>query len=170
VAAHPAALEVTGVLRPFRIKPLANGRFVVELVTSAKPFGPREVPHLDLFALYHLYHHIESSAGSVLHSLRLGFFKEAAAAQAIASYAAGYFPAPRITQISHVEEAGSQAHVFTAGKDVGASGRFAAIELSAPPPVPSVHAAGAPCSAATAAPRPRREQSFWARLFAPRHA
>lgn len=135
---------------------------------SAMPFSACDVPHLDLFDLYHLYHHIESREGRVRHSLRLGFFKEAAAAQAIANYAAVYFPSPRIAQITGLEEAESESRTFRATKDVGASGQFAAIELSTPQPVRSVLTAGVRSSTAAAVPRWREERSLWARLFVPR--
>jgi len=161
-----STLEVTRVLRARGPKPLANGRFVVELAVSAQPFSPRDVPHLDLFGIYRLYHHIEGDEGRVRHALRLGFFNEAVAAQAVARYAGSYFDSPRVAQISPREETESRRHAFRAMKDVGATGRFAAIELSAPRHMPPAAAVGAPATApAVAAPSPR-PPSFWTRLFA----
>jgi len=161
-----STLEVTRVLRAPGPKPLANGRFVVELTSSARPFNPRDVPHLDLFGIYRLYHHIEGDEGRVRHVLRLGFFNDAAAAQAVARYAGSYFDSARVAQISPLEETESRRHAFRAMKDVGATGRFAAIELSAPPCVPPAALLAAPATAAaTAAPTPR-PPSFWTRLFA----
>jgi hypothetical protein len=157
---------VTSVVRPRVLKAPNNGRFVVELARSARPFNPHGVPHLDLFGLYRLYHHLEGKEGQVCHSLRLGFFSEARAAEAIARYAAAYFESPVVAQISVIEEAQSAEHLFRALRDVGATDQYAAIELTAPPPLP-LEMFTAPVPPAKAAPAPRHPPSLWSRLFAP---
>jgi hypothetical protein len=164
---HKAAtstLVVTSVVRPGARKAPNNGRFVVELAKSERPFSPHSVPHLDLFGLYRLYHHLDGTDGKVCHSLRLGFFREARAAEAIARYAAAYFESPVIAQISVIEEAQSGEHLFRALRDVGATDQYAAIELTAPPPLPPELSTVHPAKAASA---PRQPPSLWSRLFAP---
>jgi hypothetical protein len=167
-AREPATstLVVTNVVRPRVLKAPNNGRFVVELAKSARPFSPHSVPHLDLFGLYRLYHHLDGNDGHVCHSLRLGFFSEARAAEVIARYAAAYFESPVVAQIGVIEEAQSGEHLFRALRDVGATDQYAAIELTAPPPLP-LKMFTAPVHPAKAAPAPRHPPSLWARLFAP---
>jgi hypothetical protein len=164
--AATSTLVVTNVVRPGVRKAPNNGRFVVELAKSARPFSPHSVPHLDLFGLYRLYHHLDGNDGKVCHSLRLGFFREARAAEAIARYAAAYFESPVIAQISVIEEAQSGEHLFRALRDVGATDQYAAIELTAPPPLPP-ELSTAPVHPAKAASAPRQPPSLWSRLFAP---
>jgi len=161
-----STLVVTNVVRPRVLKGPNNGRFVVELARSATPFTPQGVPHLDLFGLYRLYHHLDGNDGQVCHSLRLGFFNEARAAEVIARYAAAYFESPVVAQISVIEEAQSGEHVFSALRDVGATDQYAAIELTAPPPLPLERFTAA-ARPAKAAPAPRHPPSLWSRLFAP---
>jgi len=159
---------VTSVVRPRALKRATDGRFVVEVAASARPFSPHSVPHLDLFGLYRLYHHIEGSDGRLRHSLRLGFFNEARAAEAIARYAAAYFESPRVAQISVIEETQSAKHLFEALKDVGATDQYAAIELTAPPPMGHEMFTAPVRSAKAETPSSRHPPSLWSRLFASR--
>ncbi|MGA7823362.1 MAG: hypothetical protein WCA14_04160 [Steroidobacteraceae bacterium] len=153
-------LVVTHVVRPRGPRARENGRFVVELIASSMPPNPRKVPYLDLFGLYHLYHHVDGNEGGVRHSLRLGFFNEERTARTIARYAAAYFESPRVAQISAIEEGHSGRHLFRAMKDVGATGQFAAIELTAPKPLPA-ETRSAPVRSVKAVHPP----SLWSRLF-----
>jgi hypothetical protein len=159
-----STLIVANVARPRALQPVANGRFVVELAVSAAPFDPHSVPHLDLFGIYHLYHQIHANHGQVRNSLRLGFFNDAGAANAVAHYATAYFDSPRAVQISTMEEVESARHVFRAMKDVGANGQSVAIELRAPPPLRR-EVVSTPARPAKVAQHP---PSLWSRLFSPR--
>lgn len=167
--AGPAGLVVTNVVPRRAVAPLNNGRFVVELASSGRSFSPPDVPHLDLFGLYHLYWHISVDEEHLRHSLRLGFFNEERTARAVAQYLASYFESPVVVRISYVEETQSAKHAFRAMKDVGASGQYAEIELTGPPPDPSqvakgsVHAAKVVRRAVSAPP------SLWSRLFGALH-
>jgi hypothetical protein len=141
--------------------PQENARFVVELTASARSPDPRSVPHLDLFGFYQLYHHVDVNRGEIRHSLRLGFFNDARMASAIAQYTAAYFESPRVARISAIEEAQSAQHRFEAMKDVGATGQYAAIELTAPPPLPPEPRSAPARSVKRAQPVP----SLWSRLL-----
>ena len=62
------------------------------------------VPHLDLFDLYHLYcADARQDNGAPRQALRLGFFREAGTARAIARYVARYFEAPRVVLVDPAE-------------------------------------------------------------------
>ena len=57
--------------------------FVVQLAISEQAINLDTMPHLDIFAAYRLYSVATAGSGKILHSLRLGFFKEEVSAQAV---------------------------------------------------------------------------------------
>lgn len=145
-------------------KPHPAPRFVVQLCQSARPIEPNDVPQLDLFELYHLYRDSKSRDGEIRHSLRLGYFKDPAHAQAVAAYLAPHFRHPRIVQIDVAEIISSLRLKFLPGKDIGASGQHAAIVLSTPLPVPTEKHQEAPMLATNP---DLNAQSLWAWLLKP---
>jgi hypothetical protein len=143
-------------VRPLRFP--GCGSYVVELVASRTALDPQSVPHVDLFELYRLYSDIGVDRGARFHVLRLGFFSDARIAKTVARYLETYFDAPRVVQVSAAEQERAPKQRFVARRDVGASGPHAAIELTAPRPLPV-----APIEPKTT--RPAREKTFWLRLF-----
>ncbi len=143
-------------VRPLRLP--GCGSYVVELLASRTVLDPQSVPHVDLFELYRLYCEMGVDRGARFHVLRLGFFSDARIARTVARYLETYFDAPRVVQVSAAEQQRSPRQRFVARKDVGASGRYATIELTAPPPLP----------VAPVEPKPTRaapERTFWSRLL-----
>lgn len=132
--------------------------YVVQVALSVVAFDPSTVPRLDVFDSYHLYCDVSLENGLMRNALRLGFFREAGAAKALASYLASHFDSPRVVQIDAAEEARSVHHKFVACKDVGGdSGKHLAIEVVAPRPLPTRRA--------RAVPRHQTAiRSFWSRL------
>jgi hypothetical protein len=111
--------------------------YAVQVALSVVAFDPGSVPRLDIFDSYHLYCDISLENGLMRNALRLGFFTDARAAKALASYLAPYFDSPRVVQIDAAEEARSVHHKFVGGKDVGDSGEHLAFEVIAPRPLPT---------------------------------
>jgi len=104
--------------------------FVIELSLSEKPFDPDAVPNLDIYRLYRLYCVPARDGDRVLYALRLGFFSEEVGAQAVASYLAAHYDNPTIKRVSAAERERFSAQRLEARKDVGASGRHSAIEIT----------------------------------------
>jgi hypothetical protein len=108
-----------------------NGRwFVIELSLSEKPFDPDAVPNLDIYRLYRLYCVAGRDNDRVMYALRLGFFGEEVAAIAVANYLAAHYDKPTIKRVSAAERERFAGQQLEARKDVGASGRHAAIEIT----------------------------------------
>jgi hypothetical protein len=135
--------------------------YAVQVALAVVAFDPCSVPRLDVFDSYHLYSDISLENGLMRNALRLGFFTEARAAKALASYLNAYFDSPRVVQIDAAEEARSVHHKFVACKDVGGdSGKHLAIEVVAPRPLPT-----SPRRRARAVPRQQTAvRSLWSRL------
>jgi hypothetical protein len=140
----------------------ATKAYVVQVALSVVAFDPRSVPRLDVFDSYHLYSDISLENGLMRNALRLGFFTEARAAKALASYLASHFDSPRVMQVDAAEEARSVHHKFVACKDVGGdSGTHLAIEVVAPRPLPTSSQKRRP----RAVPRHQTAvRSLWSRL------
>jgi hypothetical protein len=134
-AGTPApSLESTQTLRP--LTPLELGEheatrwFVVQLATSEDAFDPDALPHLDIFSLYRLYTVIGMDQGRLVHALRLGFFGEDTGARAVAGYLAAYYDEPLVKRVSVAERDRFADQRVEARKDVGATGRHLAIEIT----------------------------------------
>ena len=134
-AGAPApSLESTQTLRP--LTPLELGEheasrwFVVQLATSDNAFDPDALPHLDIFSLYRLYTVIGMDQGRLVHALRLGFFAEEVGARAVANYLAGFYDEPLVKRVSVAERDRFADQCVEARKDVGATGRHLAIEIT----------------------------------------
>lgn len=136
--------------------------YAVQVALSVVAFDPCSVPRLDVFDSYHLYCDVSLENGLMRNALRLGFFTEARAAKALASYLASHFESPRVVQIDAAEEARSVHHKFVACKDVGGdSGTHLAIEVLAPRPLPT----SSPRRRARGVPQHQiAVRSLWARL------
>jgi hypothetical protein len=132
--APPHTLESTQTLRP--LTPLELGEdeatrwFVVQLALSDEAFDPDALPHLDIFSLYRLYTVVGSDQGRLAHALRLGFFGEEGGARAVANYLAAFYDQPTVKRVSVAERDRFADQRVEARKDVGATGRHLAIEIT----------------------------------------
>jgi hypothetical protein len=77
--------------------------FAIELAVSDQPVNLDAMPHLDIFDAYRVYSVANAANGKITHSLRLGFFKEAVSAEAVAGYLKTFFAAPNVIRVSIAE-------------------------------------------------------------------
>jgi SPOR domain len=109
---------------------VASRWFVIQLALADQAFDPDAVPNLDIFSEYRLYSVAGQDQGRVVHALRLGFFREEIGAVAVASYLAAFWDKPTIKRVSLAERERFADHQVEARKDVGATGKHAAIEIT----------------------------------------
>jgi hypothetical protein len=128
------SLESTQTMRALTANELedveASRWFVIQLALADHAFDPDAVPNLDIFSEYRLYSVAGSDQGRVVHSLRLGFFREEIAAVAVASYLGAFWDKPIIKRVSLAERERFADQRVEARKDVGATGRHAVIEIT----------------------------------------
>ena len=79
--------------------------FAVQLAVSDQPVNLDAMPRLDIFEAYRLYSVATAGSGKIVHSLRLGFFKEAVSAEAVGGYLHTFFGAPTVMRVSVAEHA-----------------------------------------------------------------
>ncbi len=130
---RPLSLESTQTLRtltPSELETATRRWFVVELATSDRAFDPDAVPNLDIFSVYRLYSVESSNQGAIKHTLRLGFFSEAIAAQAVADYLSSHYEKPAVARVSIAERERFSEQGIEARKNVEATGRHAVIEIT----------------------------------------
>jgi hypothetical protein len=77
--------------------------FSIQLAASEQPVNLDAMPHLDIFEAYTLYSVATAGSGKIVHSLRLGFLKEAVSAEAVAGYLKTFFNTPSVMRISVAE-------------------------------------------------------------------
>jgi hypothetical protein len=104
--------------------------FVVELATADSEFLPEAIPHLDIYSAYRLYTVNTFDQGREVHSLRLGFFGDEIGAKTVAGYVAEYYEKPVVKRISIAERRRFEERGVEARKDVGATGKYAVIEIT----------------------------------------
>jgi hypothetical protein len=127
-------LETTQTLRVLTPSELESSDplrwFVVELSCSDRPFHPDALPNLDIFSAYRLYAVEAVDAGIATYALRLGFFSDANAAQAIANYVNDHYQNPTVKRVSIAERERFKERRLEARKTVEATGRHAVIEIT----------------------------------------
>jgi hypothetical protein len=79
--------------------------WAIQLAVSDQPLNLDAMPHLDIFEAYRLYSVASAGSGKIVHSLRLGFFREAVSAEAVSGYLKTFFPTPSVLRISTAEQA-----------------------------------------------------------------
>lgn len=79
--------------------------FAIQLAASEQPVNLDTMPHLDIFEAYRLYSVALAGSGKIVHSLRLGFFKEEVSADAVGGYLKTFFANPSVLRISVAEYA-----------------------------------------------------------------
>jgi hypothetical protein len=77
--------------------------YAIQLAAAEKAFDPQSVPKLDILCLYRLYSVAGLNQGRTAYALRLGFFSEESAAEAVAQYLASYYDKPTVMRVSVAE-------------------------------------------------------------------
>jgi SPOR domain len=131
---HVPSLESTQTVRALTQLELeddnASRWFVIQLSLAEETFDPDTVPNLDIFSVYRLYSVAGIDQGRIVHALRLGFFTEEIAAGAVASYLGAFYDKPTIKRVSAAERERFAEQSLEPRKDVGATGKHAAIEIT----------------------------------------
>jgi SPOR domain len=131
---HVPSLETTQTVRALTQLELegdnASRWFVIQLSVAEDTFDPETVPNLDIFGVYRLYSVAGIDQGRIVHALRLGFFSEETAASAVARYLTPFYDNPTIKRVSAAERDRFAEQSLEPRKDVGATGRHAAIEIT----------------------------------------
>jgi hypothetical protein len=131
---HAPSLESTQTVRALTQLELDDDQlsrwFVIQLSLAEDAFDPDTVPNLDIFSVYRLYSVAGIDQGRIVHALRLGFFTEEIAAGAVASYLAEFYDKPTIKRVSSAERERFAEQSLEPRKDVGATGKHAAIEIT----------------------------------------
>ncbi|MFC4309607.1 hypothetical protein ACFPN2_11000 [Steroidobacter flavus] len=106
--AHPN-LDSTQTIRALTNEEMSDAAqekwFAIQLAASEQPVNLDILPHLDIFEAYRLYSVATAGSGKIVHSLRLGFFKEAVSAEAVTGYLKTFFASPSVLRISVAEQA-----------------------------------------------------------------
>jgi hypothetical protein len=127
-------LDATQTVRALTQLELEDGSasrwFVIQLSLAEDPFDPDTLPNLDIFSVYRLYSVAGIDQGRIMHALRLGFFTEEIGAGAVASYLAAFYDKPTIKRVSSAERERFAEQSLEPRKDVGATGKHAAIEIT----------------------------------------
>ena len=101
-------LDSTQTIRALTNEELNDGAqekwFAIQLAASEQPVNLDTMPHLDIFEAYRLYSVATAGSGKIVHSLRLGFFKEAVSAEAVTGYLKTFFASPTVLRISVAEQ------------------------------------------------------------------
>ena len=108
----------------------ASRWFAIQLSLAEDAFDPDTLPNLDIFSVYRLYSVAGIDQGRIMHALRLGFFTEEISAGAVASYLAAFYDEPTIKRVSSAERERFAEQSLEPRKDVGATGKHAAIEIT----------------------------------------
>ena len=107
--AQPPELDSTQTIRALTSSEMEDAAqekwFAVQLAVSEQPVNLDAMPRLDIFEAYRLYSVATAGSGKIVHSLRLGFFKEAVSAEAVSGYLKTFFGSPTIMRISVAEHA-----------------------------------------------------------------
>jgi SPOR domain len=134
VPAALPSLETTQTVRALTALELIDDEtlpwYVIQLSVAEDAFDPDTVPNLDIFTVYRLYSVARLDQGRVMHSLRVGFFGEEVAADAVASYLAAYYDKPTVERVSVAERERFADQRLEPRKDVGATGKHAVIEIT----------------------------------------
>jgi hypothetical protein len=109
----------------------ASRWLAIQLSLADQAVDPDAVPNLDIFAVYRLYCVAGIDQGRIVHALRLGFFTDAIAAGAVASYLAAFYDKPTVKRVSTAEHERFAARPLMPRKDVGSAGKQAVIEITA---------------------------------------
>ncbi len=103
----PPELDSTQTIRALTSAEMEDAQqekwFAVQLAVSDQPVNLDAMPRLDIFEAYRLYSVASAGSGKIVHSLRLGFFKEAVSAEAVMGYLQTFFGSPTVMRVSVAE-------------------------------------------------------------------
>jgi hypothetical protein len=106
-SASPPELDSTQTIRALTSAEMEDAQqdkwFAVQLAVSDQPVNLDAMPRLDIFEAYRLYSVATAGSGKIVHSLRLGFFKEAVSAEAVMGYLQTFFGSPSVMRVSVAE-------------------------------------------------------------------
>jgi hypothetical protein len=106
-SASPPELDSTQTIRALTSAEMEDAQqdkwFAVQLAVSDQPVNLDAMPRLDIFEAYRLYSVATAGSGKIMHSLRLGFFKEAVSAEAVMGYLQTFFGSPSVMRVSVAE-------------------------------------------------------------------
>jgi hypothetical protein len=106
-SASPPELDSTQTIRALTSAEMEDAQqdkwFAVQLAVSDQPVNLDAMPRLDIFEAYRLYSVATAGSGKIVHSLRLGFFKEAVSAEAVMGYLQTFFGSPTVMRVSVAE-------------------------------------------------------------------
>ena len=111
--------------------------FAIQLALSSREIRAESVPNLAIFDEYRLYATLSEATGRVVHTLRLGFFSDDVAAQAVTYYLRSFFESAAVIRVSEAERARFAERRMKGRKDGGDSGEHVKIELSSPAEAPA---------------------------------
>ncbi len=108
VTGGPILIDSTQTLRMLTETELADSDaplwFAVQLAVSEQPINLDTMPKLDIFSAFRLYSIAMNKQGKILHSLRLGFFRESVSAEAVSGYLKTFFNSPDVLRVSAAEQ------------------------------------------------------------------
>lgn len=104
----PILIDSTQTLRMLTEAELSDNEgpqwFALQLAVSDQAINLDTMPKLDIFAAFRLYSIATPQHGKIIHSLRLGFFKEKVSAEAVAGYLKTFFNTPDVLRVSSAEQ------------------------------------------------------------------
>jgi hypothetical protein len=136
--------------------------FAVQMSESAAAIDLSNVPSLSIFRAYTLYTTTVTREGRSLHSLRLGFFKDAISAKQVAYYVRSHFPGVTVVPVTEPERQQGSDTAIDPGKLSDSFQRSIDEALQpAPQPAPSsITTRARPAAAAAKRPKDSLEQTL----------
>jgi hypothetical protein len=112
--------------------------FSVQMFESAADINLLDVPSLSIFRAYTLYKTTVTRERRPLHSLRLGFFKDAISAKQVAYYVRSHFPSVAVVPVTEQEREHAKATPIETAllSDSFQRSLDHALEIKSPPPAP----------------------------------
>jgi len=172
----PPELDSTQTIRALTLAELEDDQlekwFSIQLAASEQPVNLDAMPHLDIFQAYRLYSVAGTIDGKIVHSLRLGFFKEEVSAEAVGGYLKTFFAAPTVLRVSEAEYTRfkeprvrpgptmQEAKVIDLSQARTPRGDIPVVTMEVPTPSFNPHATGTFRAHVPALPDPNAEQSF----------
>jgi hypothetical protein len=130
------ALQIDSTLTVRALTPLdhaadeASKWFAIELSATPAPIKAESLPAQPLLTAFQLYSVPDRQSARVVHSLRLGFFSQAHAAECVAAQLASTFHTRRVTRVSMAEYERFKDFNLTANRLKRVDERHQVIELS----------------------------------------
>jgi hypothetical protein len=111
--------------------------FAVQMFESAASIDLGSVPALSIFRAYTLYESTFTREHRVLHSLRLGFFKDAISAKQVAYFVRSHFESVAVVPVTEAERDQAKANPIDCAKLSESLAETSLVETSPPAPSPA---------------------------------